>query len=243
MRPAAGFAQTQAIPLSDEEELERDFTDPLSTLPQLIIWESYTPANYGPGPCTSQECLRNYETNQLPIRPLIPRIPSESLLPFSQLIRPTFAVVTVQSSRGGTRTEFGDLSLFDVAVLPWPERQKTGLLIGVRPTFVFPTATTMSAGQGAWQADPHSARFTAVFRECWSVSLHKTRSPSPTRRPIVRRRIHLNFNLSSSFIFGTNGTYARQKLTGRWVGVVITPRSCRGALGSGERLCVRGCHP
>ncbi len=43
-------------------------------------------------------------------------------------------------------------SLFDVAVLPWPDRQKTGLLVGVGPSFVFPTATSKSAGQGAWQA-------------------------------------------------------------------------------------------
>jgi len=62
--------------------------------------------------------------------------------------------VTVPSSRGGTRTEFGDLPVFDVALLPWPDRQKTGLLIGVGPSFVFPTATSRSAGQGAWQAGP-----------------------------------------------------------------------------------------
>jgi hypothetical protein len=155
--PAVGFAQTPAAPtsaLSEEEKLEREFTDPLSTLPQLLVRDSYTPANYGPGPCTSQECLRSYQTNQVLVRPLIPRIPPKSLLPFPQLIRPTFAVVTVQSSRGGTRTEFGDLSLFDVAVLPWPDRQETGLLIGVGPSFVFPTATSKSAGQGAWQAGP-----------------------------------------------------------------------------------------
>ena len=41
------MAQTN---LSDEEQLERDFTDPLSTLPQLILRDSFTPANYGP--CT-----------------------------------------------------------------------------------------------------------------------------------------------------------------------------------------------
>ena len=148
-----GIARAQTT-LSAEEKLERDFTDPLSTLPQVIFRDSYTPANYGPGPCTSQVCFRNAETNQVLIRPLIPRIPPESLLPFSQLIRPTFAVVTVQSSRGGTRTEFGDLPVFDIAVLPWPDRQKTRLLIGVGPTFVFPTATSKSAGQGAWQAGP-----------------------------------------------------------------------------------------
>jgi hypothetical protein len=62
--------------------------------------------------------------------------------------------VTVASSRGGTRTEFGDLPLFDIAVLPWPDRQKTGLLIGIGPSFIIPTATSKSAGQGAWQVGP-----------------------------------------------------------------------------------------
>jgi hypothetical protein len=164
MASAAGFAQAQATPasaLSEEEKLERDFTDPLSTLPQLIVRDSYTPANYGP--CTPQACVRNDETNQLIVRPLIPRIPPKSLLPFTQLIRPTFALVTVPSSRGGTRTEFGDLPIFDLAVLPWPDRKETGLLVGVGPTFVFPTATSKSAGQGAWQAGPAlGAVYTAV---------------------------------------------------------------------------------
>lgn len=138
--------------LAQEEKLEQDFTDPLTTLPQLIIRDSYTPANYGS--CTPLACPRDYETNQLIVRPLIPRVPPRTFLPFNQLIRPTLALVTVPSSRGGTRTEFGDLPVFDIAVLPWPDRQKTGLLIGVGPTFIFPTATSRSAGQGAWQAGP-----------------------------------------------------------------------------------------
>lgn len=139
------WAQTAAAPSRTEEDsLEKDFTDPLTTLPQVVIRDSYTPANFG----------TNVETNQLIIRPLIPRIPPRTLLPFAQLVRPTFALVTVHSSNGGTRTEFGDLALFDMAILPWPDRNKTGLVIGLGPTFVFPTATSKSAGQGAWQAGP-----------------------------------------------------------------------------------------
>src|SRR5215469_6247360 len=140
------FAQAQSAspPPQQEEQLERDFTDPLSTLPQLIVRDSYTPANYG----------TDVETNQAIIRPLIPRIPPYALLPVAQLIRPTFSLVTVPSSRGGSRTEFGDLPVFDIAALPWPDRKKTGFLLGIGPTFVFPTATSRSAGQGAWQAGP-----------------------------------------------------------------------------------------
>jgi hypothetical protein len=138
-------AQTPAAPQHDEElRLERDFTDPLTTLPQLLIRDSYSPANFG----------TDLETNQIIMRPIIPRIPPQTFLPFMQLIRPTFALVTLPNSRGGTRTDFGDLPMFDIAVLPWPDRQKTGLLVGVGPSFVFPTATSRSAGQGAWQAGP-----------------------------------------------------------------------------------------
>jgi hypothetical protein len=136
----AARAQTEA----EEEKLEREFTDPLTTLPQILIRDSYSPATYG----------TNVETNDTIIRPIIPRVPPYTLLPCEQLVRPTFQLVTVPSSRGGSRTEFGDTSLFDVAVLPWPDRKATGLLLGVGPAFVFPTATSTSAGQGAWQAGP-----------------------------------------------------------------------------------------
>ena len=139
--PSAATAQTS---LSQEEMLERDFTDPLTSLPQIIVRDSYTPANYG----------TQVQTNQTILRPIIPRVPPATLLPFVQLVRPTFALVTVPSAGGGTRTEFGDLALFDVAVLPWPNRKETGLLIGIGPSFVLPTATSRSAGQGAWQAGP-----------------------------------------------------------------------------------------
>ena len=136
--------------LGSEEKLEQDFTDPLTTLPQLIVRDSYTPANYG----------SNLQTNQLIVRPIIPRIPPNTYLPFVQLVRPTFALVTVPSSRGGTRTEFGDLALFDIAVIPWLSSKDKGILVGVGPTFVFPTATSTSAGQGAWQVGP---AFGAVY--------------------------------------------------------------------------------
>lgn len=138
---APARAQTK---LSAEEQLEQEFTDPLSTLPQLLIRDSYSPATYG----------TDVQTNQLIIRPIIPRVPPKALRPFAQVIRPTFALATVTSARGGSRTEFGDLPLFDLAILPWLSRKNSGWLVGIGPAFVFPTATSTSAGQGAWQAGP-----------------------------------------------------------------------------------------
>jgi hypothetical protein len=144
---SVGLAQAQTAAASadqlGQEQLEREFTNPLSTLPQVIIRDAYSPAVYG----------THIETNQAIIRPIIPRIPANTLLPFIQLVRPTFQLVTVPAPRGGERTEFGDIAMFDLAVLPWPRRD-SGLLMGVGPTFVFPTASSKSVGQGAWQAGP-----------------------------------------------------------------------------------------
>jgi hypothetical protein len=140
---AIGSALAQTTE-SAQEKLELQFTDPLSTLPQLLIRDSYSPATYG----------TNVQTNQTILRPIIPRVPPYSLLPFDQLIRPTFSLVTVPSSHGGSRTEFGDTVVFDLGVLPWPDRKTSGWLVGVGPAFIFPTATSASAGQGAWQAGP-----------------------------------------------------------------------------------------
>jgi len=141
------------VELEKEEQLEGDFTNPLSTLPQLVVRDSWAAATYAP--CTPPApCWRDDQTNQAIFRPLIPRIPPNTLLPIPQLVRPTFSLVSVPSSRGGTRTEFGDLPLFDLAVVPWPNPKETGLLWGIGPTFLFPTATSKSAGQGTWEAGP-----------------------------------------------------------------------------------------
>lgn len=128
---------------TDQEKLEQDFTDPLATLPQLTMRDAYAPANFG----------TDEQTNQLIIRPIIPRVPPQTLLPVPQLIRPTFSVVTIPDARGGTRTEFGDMQLFDVAVLPGSSAE-AGRLIAFGPSFIFPTATFKRAGQGAWQVGP-----------------------------------------------------------------------------------------
>jgi hypothetical protein len=103
------FAQSQTTNRA-LEDLEREFTDPLTTLPQVFLKDAFSPINYG----------TNVQTNQVVARAIIPRIPPHTLLPFVQLVRPTFSLVTVPTPRGGTRTDFGDMQLFDLAVSPWP---------------------------------------------------------------------------------------------------------------------------
>ncbi len=139
--------------------LAEEFSDPLTTLPQIFIQDAYTPENYN----------TQAETNRVIARVIVPRLPRYSWFPLVQLIRPSFSVVTVPASnRSGkanlnsdnTRTAFGDMQLFDLAVIPWPARE-TGLLMGVGPIFVFPTATDKRAGQEAWQAGP---AFAAIYK-------------------------------------------------------------------------------
>jgi len=146
------FSPASSARAQDDEEvnardpatLTREFTDPLTKLPQIFLQDAYTPANYG----------TDAPANRLIARAIVPRLPRSSFFPFVQLVRPTFQFVTVPTGRGDdTRTEFGDTQLFDFAVLPWPSRE-SGWLIGVGPVFVFPTATHRLAGQGAWQVGP-----------------------------------------------------------------------------------------
>jgi hypothetical protein len=127
------------------KELEQEFSDPLTTLPQLFVQDAYTPSSYG----------TEAQTNRVIARLIVPRIPRFTLLPLVQLLRPSLSLVTVPTGRGNdTRTEFGDMQLFDLAVLPRPSLQEDGWSVGVGPLFVFPTATDETAGQGAWQAGP-----------------------------------------------------------------------------------------
>jgi hypothetical protein len=135
-------AQDEAPELS-AAQLADEFSDPLTTLPQIFLKDAYTPVNYG---------ITSY-TNRVIARAVVPRLPRFSLFPLVQLIRPSFSLVTVPDGRGGPRTAFGDMQLFDLAVIPWPGKE-TGLQMGIGPVFVFPTASDRLAGQGAWQVGP-----------------------------------------------------------------------------------------
>ena len=139
---SAACAQVDAS-TPETARLAAEFNDPLTTLPQLFLQDAYTPSNYG----------TDAPLNRVIFRVIVPRVPRISLMP-DQLIRPSFQLVTVPTGKGSdTRTEFGDMQLFDFGVIPWPGRE-TGLLMGVGPVFVFPTATHRLAGQRAWQVGP-----------------------------------------------------------------------------------------
>jgi len=217
---SAGFGQIQTTDRT-LQNLEREFTDPLTTLPQLFLKDAFSPVNYG----------TSVQTNQVIARAIIPRIPPNTLLPFVQLVRPTFSLVTVPTPRGGARTDFGDMQLFDLAVLPWPPKE-TGFRFGLGPTFVFPTATSKLAGQGAWQAGPACAAvYTGVPRLLIGFLLQNPISFAYTS-PDRPSQNTLAFQWCS-FRSGTVGTCDPQMLRGCMGGAVIHRLCCR-TLGSGS---------
>jgi hypothetical protein len=147
----AASGEDLPAPGTEDRDIAAEFSDPLTTLPQIFLNNAYTPENHG----------TEAETNRLTLRVIVPRVPESALLPFVQLIRPSISVVTAPTGPGdATRTSFGDFQLFDLVYLPWPGRE-SGLFMGVGPLLIFPTATHREAGQGAWQAGP---AFAAIYK-------------------------------------------------------------------------------
>jgi hypothetical protein len=125
--------------------------------------------------------------------------------------------VTVPTGRGeATRTEFGDMQLFDLLVLPWPGRESR-LLMGAGPVFVFPTATERVAGLGAWQVGP---AFAAIYKGIPGVLLgclvqnpisfaYTSRRHEPVNtlsfQPIVLRYLGRGFYVKSADATWTRG--------------------------------------
>ena len=72
-----------------------------------------------------------------------------------RLCDPRFSLATIPQNKGAsTRTEFGDSQLLDLFVMPKSMTEGIDFRWAIGPYFVFPTATSKSAGSGAWQAGP-----------------------------------------------------------------------------------------
>ncbi len=129
------------------EQLTTDANDPTAILAQLKIEDDYTTSEYN----------TQAEPNTVVVQPVIPIRPFW-LMPWEQLVRPTFRVATIPYGGGpATNTQFGDTQFFDLVVARRPSPEITGLRWGIGPYFVFPTATTRAAGSGTWQAGPAAA--------------------------------------------------------------------------------------
>ena len=132
---------------SEEDILTRQVDDPTAILTQLKFQDQYTPRNF----------QTSAQTNAIQLQPVVPVEPF-SLLPFEQVIRPTFKVDTLATSASSsTITEFADTDLFDLFISNRPDPKETRFGWAVGPTFVFPTGRDPKAGKHAWEVGPAAA--------------------------------------------------------------------------------------
>ena len=143
----AGLAQADnasAPPLS-QSDLVNQANAPISSIFQIRLQDTYAPAFQG--------ALRG-QGNFFSIAIGMP-LPQYRLLPFPQLSLLTIpaAVTFPLPDPIGTMTGFGDIRFVDLAILD----PGHSLLFGIGPTFVFPTASDVTSGQGKWQVGPAAA--------------------------------------------------------------------------------------
>ena len=122
---------------SEQSQLVTQVNSPVSDILQLTVQNSYAATCYGP-PGGQGNFLSLFA--KVPIR-------SSEYFPFNQM---TLLTVPTEISRPGDPAGFGDIRLLDlVAFVSHPD-----LDIGIGPTFIFPTASSSTTGQGKWQIGP-----------------------------------------------------------------------------------------
>lgn len=146
---SAARADDASVPPAQPPNLVKQAAAPISNILQLRLQDSYLPEFTG----------ARGQGNALTAAITMP-LPAYRLLPLPQLSLLTMpAAVTTPSGATG----FGDVRFLDIAVLD-PGRT---ILFGIGPTFVFPTASEASTGQGKWQSGPAAA--IAFTPERWLV--------------------------------------------------------------------------
>ena len=190
--------QTGTSGSAPPESLGEKVNDPTATLTQMQVQEFFTPSQYG----------TNAMPNTVQGR-FILAVQPHGPLDLAQIVRPTFALVTIPQNKGAsTRTEFGDSQLLDLFVMPESMTEGIDFRWAIGGYFVFPTATSKSAGNGAWQAGPAGAfRYRPIPRLLISGLIQQATSfayTSPNRTPITM----LTFQPMISYQLG-HGWYLR----------------------------------
>jgi hypothetical protein len=200
MSSADSRAQKSAPATNDQsiEALSEEVNDPTASLTQAQLKDQFTPAQFG----------TNAQPNTIQFRPILAVRP-HGPMDLEQIVRPTFSLVTIARGKGAsTRTEFGDMQLLDLVVMPWPEVRETGFRWAIGPYFVFPTATSHSAGQSAWQAGPAFAfRFRPTPRLMISALVQQATSFAYTS-PRASSITFISFQPMLSYQLG-HGWYLR----------------------------------
>ena len=203
----AGVAQADsgnATSLS-QADLINQANAPISSIFQIRLQDAYAPAFQGQ--------LRG-QGNLFSIAVGMP-LPQYRLLPFPQLSLLTIPAAVTLPLPLGSLTGFGDIRFVDLAVLDAGH----SLLFGVGPTFVFPTASDLTTGQGKWQAGPAAAVAFAPRKWLFGI-LGKIQDPS-REMPLALLRTRCFFShslLTSLAMAGSSGLSHRWFSTGRRTG-------------------------
>lgn len=196
------FAQQapDSVTAERDEPIAEKVNDPTASLTQIQIKDLYTPAEYG----------TNAQPNTIQFRSIL-AIQPFGFIPFEQLVRPTFKVVTEPDGKGSsTTTGYDDMQVFDLFVMPWPNTRETKFRWGIGPYFIFPTSTTNRAGNGAWQMGPAGAfsyrgfpglNIAGLLQQATSfayTSSHSVPVASFTFQPILSYQLGRNWYVKSS---------------------------------------------
>ena len=141
----AGIAQADngSATSPTQSDLVNEANAPISSLFQVRLQDVYAPAFQG---------QLHGQGNLFSIAVGMP-VPQYRVLPFPQLSLLTIPAAVTLPLPLGSLTGFGDIRFLDIAVIDAGH----SLLFGVGPTFVFPTASDLTSGQGKWQAGPAAA--------------------------------------------------------------------------------------
>jgi hypothetical protein len=101
--------------------------------------------------------LGNRQANQGLLRGLVP----SDAFGVPQLVRFTLPLVTTPTFPSGSDTGLGDLTVFDLVVIP-----TKSVVFGVGPLLVAPTATSRNTGTGKWQG---GAAAVGVAPQSWGL--------------------------------------------------------------------------
>jgi hypothetical protein len=134
-----------------QPDLVKQANAPIATIFQVRLQDAYTPKFDG----------ADGTSNGFTVALTMP-LPAYRLIPLPQLSVLTIpAAVTPPTGPTG----FGDLRFLDIAILDVGH----AVLFGVGPTFVLPTASDRTTGQGKWQVGP--AAVVAFAPEGWLVGV------------------------------------------------------------------------
>jgi hypothetical protein len=154
------------------EEINKQLNNPVSSIWSLNFQHNFV---FSEGPPSDRERWY-YNFNFQPVLPI--RLTEDWNL-ISRPVIPVLAGVDVPELSGGglnwtEKSGFGDIVFFSLL----SPNSAQGLLWGVGPTFIFPTASDDALGQGKWQAGPAAVGlylgkewiFGALAQQWWSFA-------------------------------------------------------------------------